>query len=254
MHRSFKTQLLCGAFGATILFIAFCVFKRQMITRLNDAIIKHDVEQVQINASAVRNRIILSGMNPLEVAIESGNKVAFTLLLKQGADPHSKNKLGLPMLHHTCGLRDSFWVEELLKNKADPNLLWKGDWSHRPRRPMCVAMRSKQFHLVPILVDAGASLSEPIMTDPDCDYSPLGYASDEGPEGVETAIYLLEKGAVPDLSKASSAIGAFKQDGPDAPWRRPITKWFEDQGQDIRNARWDGKLWVIPPFENRSEL
>jgi hypothetical protein len=226
----------------------YLLYKKARLSSLNLAIASDNFEAAQTKGIPINHSSNWLGKNPLEVAIECENKEAFSFLLIQGSNPHSQDANGLPIIHRVCTLGDPFWLEQVLDNGGDPNLMWPGNWTERPRRPMCVAMRSKQFHLVPILVEAGASLSEPIMTHPHADYSPLGYAADGGPEGVATVIYLLEKGAKPDLSKVPSSIRVFAQDGPDASWRRPITKWFEDHGQDIRNAKWDGKQWVIPPF------
>lgn len=241
-------KLIVVALGITVLTLTFWGLRRTSIGALNRAIANDDLEAIRASAAPLKSSSILYGKNPLEVAIESENKEAFSLLLERGADPHSKDESGLPIIHLCCTLEDPFWLNRVLQYEADPNLMWPGNWTERPRRPMCVAMRTEQFHLVPILVDAGASLSEPIMEDPHADYSPLGYASGQGPEAVETVLYLLEKGATPDLTKRPSSVGAFKQDSDVVEWRRPITKWFEDHGMDLRNAKWDGKQWVIPPF------
>lgn len=227
---------------------SYLLYKKVMLSSLNLAIASDDVEAMQSKGIPKNHSSNWLGKNPLEVAIECENKEAFSFLLNQGSNPHSQDVNGLPIIHRVCMLADPFWLEQVLDNSGDPNLMWPGNWTERPRRPMCVAMRSKQYHLVPILIEAGASLSEPIMTHPHADYSPLGYAAGEGPPGVATVLYLLNKGAQPIKTLKPGAIPIMMQDGSDASWRRPITKWFEDHGQDIRNAKWDGKQWVIPPF------
>jgi hypothetical protein len=229
--------------------IGYFVWKSRSLRLLNRAIVKGDAIVIE-NSSHKNHSSNLLGKNPLETALVSENKVAFSALLAGGADPHGTDVSGLPMIHRACKEKDTFWLQEILRHGGDPNLLWPGNWTDRPRRPMYVAIWSKQFHLVPVLVDAGASLTEPVLTKTKDDYSPIGCAGGVGPEGVETVLYLLEKGAMPDTTKVSSMIAGIKQDGPDAPWRRPITKWFEDHGMDLRNVKWDGKEWTIPPYRS----
>lgn len=222
---------------------------RISIASLNRCILYGNNSSIRKYEKSITQFRNIFGSNPLEVAIEATNKEAFSLLLQLGADPHSRDRSGLPIIHRACTIADSFWLEQVLKHNGDPNLMWPGNRAYRPQRPMYVAMESRQFHLVPILVDAGASLTDAIMSDRNADYSPLGNASDCGPEGVATVLYLLEKGAIPDLTRPSSSITAFVQDGDDAPWRRPITKWFREHGMDLHKKYWDGSKWVIPSYE-----
>lgn len=245
----YRRNLLVALIATALLVSAIYVESyRISIASLNRSIRCGDISSIRKHDKSIKQFRNILGSNPLEVALEAKNKEAFSLLLQLGADPHSRDQSGLPIIHRVCAVADSFWLEQLLKHAGDPNLMWPGNRVERPRRPMYVAMQSRQFHLVPILIDAGASLTDSIMIDNNADYSPLGNASDCGPEAVGTVLYLLDKGATPDLSKKSSSITAFVQDGEDTPWRKPITKWFQEHGMDLHKKFWDGSKWIVPPY------
>ena len=244
-RRNFVVVLISTALLVSSMYV---VSHRISIASLNRNIRSGDILSIRKHEKSIKQFRSVFGSNPLEVAIEAKNREAFSLLLQLGADPHSRDQSGLPIIHRACAVADSFWLEQVLKYDGDPNLMWSGTWTDRPRTPMCVAMQTKQFHLIPVLVESGASLTSAIMVDPFSDYSPLGYASNCGPEAVGTVLYLLDKGATPDLSKKSSSITAFVQDGDDTPWRKPITKWFQEHGMDLHKKFWDGSKWVIPPY------
>lgn len=243
-RNKLKFALTTLCFG----FVAYLAYSYAMIVSMNSAVTNGDIVSIRSCYGRLTKLSWYLGMNPLEKAIAVNKKEAFSFLLELGANPHYSSSERMPIIHRTCLMSDSFWLREVLRFGADPNLLWETSRTRRPNRPMFMAMRYDNFHLVPILVEAGASLTEQILIHEGSDYTPIGYAANSGPEAVETVLFFLDRGVMPPKDQRSSSLGIFVQDTASSSWRHPITAWFDRHGMDLRRAYWSGTEWIIPTY------
>jgi hypothetical protein len=252
---SIRNKITIGLIVIFFGVVAYIIYSLAMIASLNSAVTNGELISIRRYYGRLTKLSWYLGTNPLETAITSNNKMAFSLLLESGADPHSRGTEGMPIIHRTCMMSDSFWLSEVLKFGGDPNLLWANSLSWRPNRPMLIAMGEDNFHLVPILVHAGASLTDQILVNKGVDYSPIGYAAVSGPEAVDTILFLLDRGAMPTRNSKNSCIDILIQGTDSTSWRWPITEWFEEHGMDLRKTYWNGTEWIIPalPRPGQSE-
>jgi hypothetical protein len=246
-----RNKIATGFIAVFLGVAAYVVYSLAIIVSLNAAVANSDLASIRQYYGSLTKLSWYLWTNPLETGMISNDKKAFSLLLELGANPHSSGTEGMPIIHRTCMMSDSFWLSEILKCGADPNLLWETSSTRRPNRPMFIAMRYDNFHLVPILVQAGASLTEQILIHEGSDYTPIGYASNSGPEAVETVLFFLDRGVMPPKDQRSSSLGIFVQDTASSSWRHPITAWFDDHGMDLRSAYWNGTEWIIPKIPSR---
>jgi hypothetical protein len=246
-----RNKIIIALNVACFALIAYATYSLAIIFWLNSAVIDGDLVSLRRYHGRQTKLSRYLGTNPLETAMKTNNKLAFSLLLELGANPHSSCTEGMPIIHRTCMMSDSFWLSEVLKFGADPNLLWATSRTRRPNRPMLIAMRYDNFHLVPILIQGGASLTEQILVYEGVDYSPIGYAAVSGPEAVETILFFLDLGVMPPKNSKNSSLGIFVQDTASTSWRHPITAWFDDHGMDLRSAYWNGTEWIVPNFPSR---
>jgi hypothetical protein len=167
------------------------------------------------------NRSGRAGSAPLLQALISGNKEAYTALLKRGADPDLCDDSGKCTMNQAAKNSDPFWLMEALAHGGDPNALNVGN-RHSPKStPIIYAIHSRQVNNVRILIEAGANVNHRAGHG----LSPLREAAGSGK--YEAVVFLLESGADP-LQPDNHGY--------------TLVKWFEGRTEDLVPEE-DQKPW-----------
>ncbi len=98
------------------------------------------------------NALAEQGHSLLVVAIASGSRASFELLLGAGADVGRPDASGQTALHWAAMNESPWWLQTLLSHRADPNL--PNTRTHAT--PLMDAMRSHRDENVALLLKAGA--------------------------------------------------------------------------------------------------
>lgn len=131
------------------------------------------------------------GLSVVWIALRYGRFDVFSYLLEQGADPNTTHDLGYSLLTQCSRAEDDCFLLELIKYNPDPNVpdefgrtalyyASRAGWADRIRillelranpnvsvqdySPLRIAIKEKHYHVVPLLLEAGADVSKVINT------------------------------------------------------------------------------------------
>lgn len=128
------------------------------------------------------------GVTPLLFhVIYSNNRQGLIALLDNGADPEIFHDRGNSAVHEAAKKDQSFFLEELLKRGANPNIITLP----RGQSPLRLAALRNRYNNVSVLLKNGADIDQPDSTG-----ETVMMRSANG-RNVEMAYYLLQQGADP---------------------------------------------------------
>ncbi len=91
------------------------------------------------------DRPLVGETPPLAYALHQGDRLAFSTLLKAGANPDIRDAKGITLLCEAAASADPFFLWELLASGADRDL-GNGD-PRRPSAPFCAAEAGQAYNL-----------------------------------------------------------------------------------------------------------
>ena len=193
---------------------------------------------------------MITKKTPLQYALEKRKKVAFKALLEFGADADFFLPSKQTVTFECALLEDSYWLREVLKNGADPNL-WTRTHRNNAATPLaatfCFTTGSpKSVENAKLLIDAGANLNQNIFGAE----NPLSVFAMFG--GWKVVLYLLEKGADPHIGPEANLF-VTRLKNPGDYWSKDpdflaVAAKLDAMNLDVSKAKWNGKTWDIPPL------